>query len=114
MIKVFKDYYDKHGSRYKVVSFNGDKYACESYRDGKCIYLKAEELLSSPPVKSSKVKFTDIIKEDKQVPEELTGIISEPVYEEPIYEKNTKEDEPAKVEFKDNSEETAGDFYADF
>lgn len=122
MIRLFKDYYDKNGIRYKVLSFNSGRYACESYHDGKCFYLRPDELFTSPPPKPAKVKFTDIIKNKEEKPEavEIKNIISEPiyeepVYEEPVYEEHGREEIQKTVLLKDNIKETAeDDFYADF
>ena len=110
MIKLLKDYYDKNGIRYKVLSFDGDRYACQSYRDGKCIFLKVEELFTSPP-KAVKVKFTDIVEEEKEQP--VVEEVLEPTYDEPVYE--TGNEDEKNIPLKDNTEETAeDDFYADF
>ena len=113
MIKIFKDYYDKNGVRYKVISFNGYKYACQSYCNGMCIYLGTDELFDSPPVKPTKTKFTDIVKEEKPEKYDAVESISEADYNEPVYEVENKENEKT-IPLKDNTEETAGDFYADF
>lgn len=123
MIKLFKDYFDKHGLRYKVMSFDGSKYACQSYRDGTCVYFKVEELFESPQNKPAKMSFPNFVNKRKQTIKERTEIIpevssvSEPIYEEPVYEEqNQKKSEVQNaVPLKDNDKETAeNDFYADF
>ena len=123
MIRLLKDYYDKNGVRYKIISFNGSKYACQSYHDSKCIYLDANELFVSPPVKPTKIKFTDMVKKD--VVEDRQKILSKitmPVYEETDCEDSAQE-KPSQMDqeiqksipLKDNKEEKAADdFYADF
>lgn len=113
MIKLLKDYFDKNGHRYKVLSFGGDKYACQSYRSGKCVYLGANELFTSPPAKPSKTGFTDmVIKNEEPEPQN----IPEPIYEEPVYDfQQTELKNQKPILLKDNIEETAeDDFYADF
>lgn len=123
MIRIFGNYYDAHGNKYKVVSFNGDKYACESMRTGQTVFLKANELSVKPPVKPEKLRFTDVIKKEEppKVEEKAEepiseSVTSEPVYEEPVYEEFYKPDiVAAEEELKDNIKETAdNDFYADF
>lgn len=106
------------------MSFNGSKYACQSYHDGKCIYLDSNELFVSPPPKPVKIKFTDMVKkdvvEDKKI---FLRKITMPVYEEendckePIQEKKIEEEQEVQkpIPLKDNKEEKAADdFYADF
>lgn len=129
MIRIFGNYYDAHGNKYKVVSFNGDRYACESLRTGKTIFLRANELSVKPPAKPEKVKFTDVIKKEEtpdvvekvEEPVLVKPVISEPAYEEPVYEEPVYEEfyKPdivaAEKDLKDNIKETAdNDFYADF
>lgn len=103
MIKIFSDYYDLKGHKYKVISFNGDKYACQSYLTGKCKYFNPDELFDKPKVKNK-----------KSTPEDNEGFVSEPVYNDET--EQVIEDEPAiqnEDDLKDNSKETAKDFYAD-
>ena len=136
MISILKDYYDKHGLMYKVLSFSGGKYACQSYRDGSCVFLSPNELFASPPPRKMKVRFTDVIVEEKKedpVVNEFTevrpseeeisdDVISMPEYEEPVYEFEEEKQEVQKpvvvqnnkIVLQDNKEETADDFYADF
>lgn len=124
MIRLLKDYYDKNGIRYKIMSFNGSKYACQSYHDGKCIYLDSNELFASPPPKPVKTKFTDMVKKDvAEDKKTFLRKITMPVYEEendckePIQEKKSEEEQEVQkpIPLKDNKEEKAADdFYADF
>ena len=136
MISILKDYYDKCGVMYKVLSFSAGKYACQSYKDGSCIFLSPDELFTSPPPKKKKVKFTDVVIEEKKeepVVNEFTevrpseeeisdDVISMPDYEEPVYEfdeekqdvQKSKAIQNNKTVLQDNKEETADDFYADF
>ena len=138
MIRLLKDYFDRQGNRYKVLSFNGEKYACQSYVNGICSFLSPNELFPSPPLKHTKTKFTDLIPKKQQAPvvevlkseppkASTANKASKPTYSEPVYEPSyesesaTDFNKPIKVEIqkqkvlKDNIEETANnDFYADF
>ena len=130
MIRIFGDYYDKHGNRYKVVSFNGSKYACESAKTGKVTFFSPNELLPRMPLKKVQVQQPVIIKKEEEpvvevVKEEKKPVVNdvpvsyEPIYEEPVYEEPVHKKEnvvtPSKEILKDNTEETAdSDFYADF
>lgn len=143
MIRLLRDCFDKSGNRYKAISFSGDRYQCQSYSTGKMHYFAVNEIFASPPRQSERIKFTEIVrkKEEEKVEEQKVlastmKTVSEPVYEEPdimtppvseplepSYEEPTYEipdydygiDESEKVVVpKDNIEETARDFYADF
>ena len=46
MIRILKDCFDKHGNRYKVISFSGGLYQCQSYSTGKSSYFEVNENLS--------------------------------------------------------------------
>ena len=125
MIHLLMDCFDKEGKRYKVISFDGEKYQCQSYLDRKCYYYYPGEISSSPPKKreSKKFKLTEITPTTIKKPEEKPKVeeikpddsmqISEPTYEEevivhqPVVNKNVFVPQ-------DNNEETANDFYADF
>lgn len=127
MIRLLRDCFDKKGNRYKAISFSGDRYQCQSYATGKCVYFKVNEIFSSPPRTSEKMKFTEIIKKAKEpepeiiediakppVHETLEPVYEEPVYEEPKYDYGIDENEKVIIP-KDNVKETAEeDFYADF
>ena len=128
MIRILKDCFDKHGNRYKVISFSGGLYQCQSYSTGKSSYFEVNEISSTPPVINNRVSFADIIKEapkeEKTKVEEVVASVSEPKYDEPENVEPSYEEEP-KFDFeteeieknvisKDNVKETAGDFYADF
>lgn len=132
MIAILKDCFDKKGNRYKVVSFSGGRYQCQSYADGKSYYFNPNEL-SDKPVDFSKntINFLKTKVESKPVEKAV-----EPIYdftdeetskveikEEPIVEEKVAEviEKPVEVEkpkqeekSKDNVKETAEDFYADF
>ena len=125
MIRLLKDCFDRKGNRYKVISFNGDRYQCQSYSNGKSYYFYLNEITSSMPRHSERVKFTEIIKKKEEVKNEeveeiakpVENTILEPEYEEPVYEVpeydyGIDEKEKAIVP-KDNIKETAEDFYAD-
>ena len=121
MIRIFGNYFDKNGNKYKVVSFNGDRYACESFRTGQVIYLKPNELFTKMPAKPEKVNFIKAIKRESAVEkksETETTLEPEyeiPVYEEPVYENKDSSLISKEEVLKDNIEETANnDFYADF
>lgn len=116
MIRIFKDYYDKHGCRYKVLSYDSGLYACQSYNTKQTVFMREEDLFSSKPIKQAKAKFTDFVEEKKEEVQEIVSSVSEPVYEEPSYDEPVYIDEaPTSNPLKDNIiEETAGDFYADF
>lgn len=105
MIKIFNDYYDEKGHRYKVISFNGDKYSCQSYSTGKTKYFAPNELFDKP---KKEIKKKEVVIEETNITEPVYNYSPEPEYK--IEEKPTVQKE---IELKDNSEETAGDFYAD-
>lgn len=123
MIKVLKDCFDKKGNRYKVISFNGDKYQCQSYINNKNYYFSENEISDKPFIKKENtMDFFKLKMEEKAKPVEN---VVEPVYEFENVEESTKEekteelimepDEPKTNEIlKDNIKETADDFYADF
>lgn len=144
MISVLKDCFDKKNNRYKVISFNGDKYQCQSYSTGKSYYFLVNEI-SDKPFKHEVTKptFTETKKakperiiepvyepempKQVKVVEEVEEQPAEPVYEfeEPkqieVEQKTEVKSEESKVEeiktveiSKDNIKETADDFYADF
>ena len=120
MIRIFGNYYDKNGNKYKIVSFNGDKYACESFRNGKIVWLKGNELFSKLPKKSEKVNFVNAVIKKEPIIEEKAEIktILEPKYETPVYEEPVYENQDNLISkeevLKDNIKETAdNDFYAD-
>lgn len=115
MIKLFRDYYDRRGYKYKVLSYDDGRYACQSYRNGQAAYFTSDELFSSPPAKPAKVKFTDLTKKKVEAPV-ITNAVVEPAYEEPACEEPVYSESKNEVSSKeDNTEETAeNDFYADF
>jgi len=126
MIRLLKDCFDKKGNRYKVISFVGDRYQCQSYATGKCSYFTVNEITASPPRVAERVKFTEIVRRKEEqanqasltevvsppVPETLEPVYEEPVYEEPVYDFGIDESEKIVIS-KDNVKETAEDFYAD-
>lgn len=147
MIRLLRDCFDKSGNRYKAISFNGDKYQCQSYSTGKMHYFAVNEISASPPRPEQKITFTQIVKKKEEEKTQESEIVTppvvttlEPTYEietrepeiivppvatvlEPSYEEHAYEtpdydygiDESEKVIVpKDNIEETAKDFYADF
>ena len=131
MIKVLKDCFDKKGNRYKVISFNGDKYQCQSYINNKNYYFSENEISDKPFIKKENtMDFFKLKMGEKAKPVEN---VVEPVYdfenivenvkesakeektEELVKEKDAEPDEPKTNEIlKDNIKETADDFYADF
>ena len=133
MIRILKDCFDKHGNRYKVISFSGGLYQCQSYLTGKSSYFQPNEISTTmPSIKTNKrMAFTDMIKEELKKEEvaevevpvatvsEPSYVISEPSYEE---EKVVRAIEPENTDIlkreifsQDNVKETAeDDFYADF
>ena len=142
MISVLKDCFDKKNNRYKVISFSGNKYQCQSYSTGKSYYFSVNEISDKPfkhevmkPVftETKKAKPEYIIepvyeseesKQIKVIEQKTEEQPTEPVYdfEEPKQEQKTeaKLDESKVQEIKtdeiskDNIKETADDFYADF
>ena len=125
MIRLLRDCFDKSGNRYKAISFSGGKYQCQSYSTGKMHYFAVNEISASPPRPEQKITFTQVLKKKEEekvqelevaAPPVVTTL--EPVYEEPAYEVPEYDygiDESEKVVVpKDNIEETADDFYADF
>lgn len=137
MIRLLKDCFDKKGNRYKVISFNGEKYQCQSYATGKCSYFSMNEI-SSTPTKLGRAGFKDFIKKEDEIIRETDNEIKqskqvsaasmvksigadvvEPVYEEPVYEMPQYDYGLSEAEKfaapQDNNKETAdNDFYADF
>lgn len=131
MIRLLRDCFDKSGNRYKAISFNGDKYQCQSYSTGKMYYFAVNEISASPPRPENRIRFNELVKKKEEAvaaslakeqnPEIAAPPVTstlEPVYEEPDYSIPDYDygiDESEKVVVsKDNVEETAGDFYADF
>lgn len=117
MIKLFRDYYDRRGNKYKVLSYEGGMYACQSYRNKQAAYFTSDELFNSPPVKAAKVKFTDMAEKKKEPAPVIKNSVVEPSYEEPSYEEPVYEEPKVSnvSSNEDNTEETAeNDFYADF
>ena len=127
MIRLLRDCFDKKGNRYKAISFSGDRYQCQSYATGKCVYFKVNEISSSPPRTIEKIRFNEIVRKIQEpvkeesaqdivtppVPDVLEPVYEEPVYEEPKYDYGIDENEKVIIP-KDNVKETAEDFYADF
>ena len=137
MIRLLKDCFDKKGNRYKVISFNGEKYQCQSYSSGKCSYFSVNEI-SSTPMKTGHTGFKDFIRKEEEIIREtdretkqpkqvfaasmvksIGADVVEPVYEEPVYEMPQYDyglDDAEKFAVsQDNDKETVeNDFYADF
>lgn len=109
MIKIFSDYFDNKGRRYKVLSFDGSRYACESYSTGKNYYFYSNELFDRPPKKYDKENiktksYTEDVTEPEYVAQETENFTEE---------NSVEVKKPVDLE-KDNNKETASDFYADF
>ena len=133
MISVLKDCFDRKGHRYKVVSFIGGRYQCQSYANGKSYYFEPSEISDKPF--NHEERTVDFFKAKVEKPKPIENVV-EPVYdfsepvevvieEKPVVEEKIvepiKEEKPVKVEkpkpveiSKDNVKETADDFYADF
>ena len=125
MISILKDCFDKIGNRYKVISFAGNRYQCQSYANGKSYFFEPSEISDKPfNYDKTTIDFFKLKAKESPKPAEVV----EPVYDfteeiEPVVEEKpvVVEEKPAKVEKpkqtkknKDNVKETADDFYADF
>ena len=141
MLRVLKDCYDKKGNRYKIISFDGSRYACQSYLTNNIHYFLPNDIVSRYVPRettnflqmiNNKTPEKKIMKNEptkasshvsiaiKPVVEERDDFaVDEPEYEEPEYDvpqydySSVSETEKLAVP-QDNVKETAeDDFYAD-
>lgn len=107
MISILKDCFDRKGNRYKVISFTGNRYQCQSYTNGKNYFFESSEISDKPF--NHEERTIDFL---KVAPKEIlkSAEIVEPVYdftEEVIEEKSepVKEVKPKKEKSESVKEE---------
>ena len=79
MLRILKDCYDKKGNRYKIISFDGSRYACQSYLTNMIHYFLPNDIASRYTPKET-TNFLQMINnkapEKKVARKEPTGVSS--------------------------------------